>query len=244
MKHPRKAKRTRQKQYEKRFAKWFAVGGITFVLSAIGGLFFWYSNQTPPAPVKIYKTIPLSEIKQRQPSTSEIQDKTVSVSHIHHADDVYHHDTVAPEMPTDTIETVRVADAAPTAPLSDSDLTDAELAEIEHAAWHIEIEQIKSKLHALNAEMGEKYPEVAETSHLSPEEIRKRYPTQAAQAALQEKAEQMQEEFLAKISDFMAHLPMDKKIEIIVGVSQNFDERYGDDAADEVTAKLMRSLGL
>ena len=244
MKYQRKVKRTRQNPPKKRPAKRFAVGSTVLVLLAICALLFWHRNRTPPEPIKIYKTVPMSEIKQRQPSTEEEREKTDITSHIHHTDDGYYHENVAPEMSTDTIDPRPVADAAPTVSRSALEGTDAGLAEIEHQAWHIEIGKIKVKLDALNAEMAAKYPEVTKIRFLSAEDIRKRYPTQAAQTALQEKAEQMQAEFLTKISDFMVHLPMDKKIEIIASVSQNFAEKYGDETADEVTAKLMISLGL
>lgn len=242
MKHQRKARHIRQKQQEKRFAKWFAAGSTAFVIFAIGGLLFWHSNQTPPEPITIYKAVPLSEIKQRQPSTPP----EGSASHTHHPDDGHFHESISPEVSTDTQETVPtddtiLAEMDVTTPL---ELTDADIREVDHEETHIQLKLVKKDILALNTEMLEKYPEVAKVSSLTPEEIRKKYPTQAAQAALQAKTEQMQEEYLTKIRDIMAHLQMDQKIEIIVGVSQKFADRYGDNAADEVTAQLMRSFGL
>ncbi len=243
MKHQRKAKHIRQKQQEKRFTWWFAAGSAVFVLLAIGGLLFWHSKQMPPEPVKVYKMTAWTSPSAQKSDTAEIPQKG-SPLHTHRPDDVHHHDTVVSDVPTDTAEN------APTAPIEsvknpqNFELTEAELAEVDHEVTHIQLELIKEDILALNAEMVEKYPEVAKVSSFTTEEIRKKYPTQAAQAALQAKAEQMREEFLTKIRDIMAHLPMDQKIEIIVGVSQNFADRYGDDAADEVAAQLMRTFGL
>lgn len=239
MKHPRKAKHIRQKQHEKRLTRWFAAGGTVFVLLAIGGLLYWHSKQTPPEPVTIYKTTP----SMRKSDTAETQ-QIGSLSHIHHPDDQHNHENISPDVSTVPVENVPTDDVA----LMDSDKTSFDLeltdAEVAHEVIHMQLEEIKDHIQALNTEMTEKYPEVAKISYLSPEEVRKRYPTQAAQAVLQEKAEKMREEYLAKISDFMGQLPMDKKIEIIVGVSQNFAEKYGDNAADDITARLMRSFGL
>ena len=244
MKHPRKAKHIRQKQREKRFDRWFAAGGIAFVLLGIGGILFWHSNQTPPEPITIYKAVPSSEIKQRQPSTP--LETTGSASQTHHPDDRHFHESIPPEVSTDTLETAPIDDTvlAETDVTTLLELTDADIREVDHEETHIQLELIKEDILALNTEMLEKYPEVAKVNSLTPEEIRKKYPTQAAQAALQAKTEQMQEEYITKISDIMAHLQMDLKIEIIVGVSQKFADRYGDNAADEVTAQLMRSFGL
>ncbi len=193
----------------------------------------------------IYKTTPWTPPSQRQSDTGEIP-QTVSASQTHHPDDGRTHEPILSDVSTDTPETAPTADTV--LPGMDGphslESTDADIAEVDHEVTHIQLELIKEGILALSTEMVEKYPEVAKVSSLSPEEIRKKYPTEVAHEALQTKAEQMQEEFLTKIRDIMAHLPMDQKIEIIVGVSQNFADRYGDNAADEVTARLMRAFGL
>ena len=215
MKRQRKAKRTRQKQDEKQFAKRFAAGSIAIVLLAIGGLLFWHSNQTPPEPITIYKAVPSSKIKQRQLSTPS--ETTGSASHTHHPDDGHHHEPVSPERSTDVAEIRKVFDdEAPTDILA---LTDADIAELEHEALHAKIERIGKEFKAILAEINEKYPEAIEVMSISHEELHKRYPTQASRDALNERLDQMRDAFKERAIQLLSELPTETQLEFIIRIA-------------------------
>ena len=233
MKHQRKLKRTRQNQHEKRFARWFAVGSTAFVLLAIGGLLFWYSNQTPSEPITIYKTVPSSEIKQQQPSTP----KTIgSVSQTHH------HEPVSPEMSTDTSKIGEVLDDE--TPTDISALTDADIDELEHEALHAKIERIGKEFESILAEINEKYPEAIEVMSLSHEELHKRYPTQSARDALNERLDQMRDAFKERAIQLLSELPTETQLEYIIRIDEQISKTHGDEAANEMTAELLDKLKL
>ena len=235
MRHSRKAKRTRQKQDEKQFAKWFAAGGIASVLLAIGGLLFWHSNQTPPEPITIYKTVPSSEIKQRQPSTLET---TGSASHAHHPYDGHAHESISPEVSTD--DTV----LAKTDRTSALELTDADLAALEHEALHAKIERIGKEFEAILVEINEKYPEAIEVMSISHEELHKRYPTQASRDALNERLDQMRDAFKERAIQLLSELPTEMQLEYIIRIDEQISKNHGDEAANEMTAELLDKLKL
>ena len=240
MKRQRKAKRTRQKQDEKQFAKWFAAGSIASVLLAIGGLLFWYSNQTLPEPITIYKAVPSSEIKQRQPSTLET---TGSVSHIHPSEEGHEHvhDPVSPEIPIDNTA-VKTASVDETAPAGNGEFTDAELAELKHEAWHAQLESIIKKIDALNADRTRKYPELSVVKTLSMKEIRQRYPTKAALNQLIERAEKMNTEYNERFCDLISECPLDMQMEILSYTSDYITSKEGPERANQVVSQIMAKL--
>ena len=241
MKHPRKAKHIRQKQDDKRFAWWFAAGGIAFILLAVGGLLFWHSNQTPPEPIMIYKPVPSSEIKQQQPSTAETQGKTESVSHLPYTDDAgYHHGTVALETATDTaVERTMFDDTATTA---NAELTDAELAELEHEAQHLQLELIEEALRVLHAEIIDKYPEIVQFATLTSEDIRKRYRTMDDFEAFLGQVQRAKTEFGERIRDLLLELPFEQQLELLSFFTDMVYENWGNDVAAEFVAQLMITL--
>lgn len=243
MKHQRKSKHIRQKQHEKRFAQWFAAGSVAFVLLAIGGLLFWHSKQPPLEPVKIYKTVPLSEIKQRQLSTPET---TGSASHTHHPDDGHTHKSVSSDVSTDTPETVLTDDAvsAETDGTSALEWTDADLAASEHEVLHAKLERIQKEFETILAEINEKYPEVREVMSISHEELHRRYPTQAARDALNERLDQMRSEFKDRAIQLLSELPTERQLEYIIRIDEQISKTHGDEAANEMTAELLDKLKL
>ncbi len=241
MKHPRKAKHIRQKQQEKRFTRWFAAGGMAFVLLAIGGLLFWQSNQTLPEPIKIYKSTPWTPSPTRKSTTAGTQqpDRT---SHIHHPDDGHHHESVPPEKPTDASKIGEVLDDE--TPTDISALTDADIATLDHEALHAKIERIGKEFESILAEINEKYPEVQEVMSISHEELHKRYPTQASREALNERLDQMRSEFKDRAIQLLSELPTETQLEYIIRIDEQISKTHGDEAANEMTAELLDKLKL
>ncbi len=241
MKYQRKAKHIRQKQQEKRFAQWFAAGGVASVLLAIGALLFWHSNQKPPEPIKIYKDTPGTPVTQRKSdSPAGTQQKSESVSHVHHLDDGHPHENVAPNI----IETAPV-DAASNDEISqDLEVIDADPTELEHAALHATLERVRKEFENLLLEIKEKYPEAIEMLSISHKELHKRYPTQASRDALNERLDQMRTDFKDRAIQLLSELPPNIQLEYIIQIDEQISKTHGDEAANQMTAELLSKLKL
>ena len=242
-KRQRKAKRIRQKQDEKQFAKWFAAGSTAFVLLAIGALLFWHSKQTPQEPLKVYKTTPWALQTLRQPIPSEEQ-QNGGPSHIHPSEggSGSAHENVEPEMPTDTtVETTLIDE---TTPAANRDPTDSEISELEHAALHMTVERVMKEFETILTEMNERYPEVNEVMSISHEELHKRYPTQASRDALNERLDQMRAEFKDRAIQLLSELPTETQLEYIIRIDEQISKTHGEERANEMTAELLDKLKL
>lgn len=184
--------------------------------------------------------------RHRKKTTAAEGQQPGSVSHTHHPDDGHSHESVSSEVSTDISETLSTADAAPPErnPTSSLKLTDADPAALEHAALHVKLERVGKEFGTILAEINEKYPEVREVQSLSYKELHKRYPTQASQDALNERFNQMRDEFKDRAIQLLSELPTEIQLELIIRIDDHITDTLGDDRANEMTAELLSKLKL
>lgn len=96
-----------------------------------------------------------------------------------------------------------------------------------------QMKALKEKINGINARIQAKYPEFAELTTLTPEEIVTRYPTEADMLAFLKRADDFMAEFLQDIRTVFADVPIELREAAYDMVHKQLEQSWGIEAANE-----------
>lgn len=94
----------------------------------------------------------------------------------------------------------------------------------------------------LAIEIKEKYPDIVELTSMSPEEILKKYPTESAIHALEERYLQYESEFIEDIQGSIHRLLLTEHVDDLVDVLLQMEKTLRENWGDEIAEKIMENM--
>ncbi len=214
----------------------------------IGGILFHFhqqKSQTHP-PIKIYKTaIPDANTALPDPidSTHEIHsrtenDPTDKDSAAALARDVSEVSLEKRNFTDVETQNPRIPARLHEEPVSVSETSASNETLPNHQEWlNNQILEIMDRWNA-------KYPDLVDIPYMSKEEFFEAYPTREERDKLLKQAQQAEADFLIELRGYTKQLSPDVKAEGIAFLKDYFTGLWGEDAADQLIAKIRRDLGL
>lgn len=209
-------------------AKFSIILGIVCALLLIGGTYLYY--QSDMETITVYVAPEVSQ-KQAVPQLRNLQSSPASDVHGHI--DASKHES-APG-PMDTLSPTPVQDALNREKLASEDVAN----DSEDFYLHL-----VSQLEALTAQMDEKYPEIAEISGLSLEEIRSRFPTYSDLETITEQGRKLREDYMDGLRSIFLKLPKEVREEALSALWEHFAANVGTEITDEAIADFKAEMGL
>ena len=202
------------------------LGGLVFCVVLVGCTQFysWQVRRTSQEELERTTRTVQQLKKQNETRAAEVEKppppgETVQSGHWHgdkwHATEPHRQDT----LPTTSLETPEPKVLSGESPPADASLT--------------QLKVVKEKIDGINARIQAKYPEFAELTTLTPEEIVARYPTEADMLVLQKRVDDFLEEFLQDIRTVFADAPIELREAAYDMVYKQLEQSWGTEATIE-----------
>lgn len=209
------------------------------VLLVLGlGAFVLLGPKAPPEPIKVYKAVtPAPKATQTDAAeTANLSDAqtqpasdAASVPPVPEAIDAQpmpEAETIS-EMSPETTETeASASNAAEPEKLYFGDYTEEELV------------QIRDWGKNLDARLLEKYPEFAEITRMTPEEIAQKYPTDEDRIQLVKRGQEFLNEYTEEMGAFLVTLPEPIRRSLLNDIHSELSKNWGRKAADQTMEKI------
>lgn len=97
---------------------------------------------------------------------------------------------------------------------------------------------LQEKINGINTRIRAKYPEFAELTSLTPEEIAARYPTESDRIALAQRANDFLAAFLQEIKEVFSDTPIEIRTHVFNQIQNQLTQSWGDEASNTTTEIL------
>lgn len=101
-----------------------------------------------------------------------------------------------------------------------------------------QMKALQEKINGINTRIQAKYPEFAELTSLTPEEIAARYPTESDRILLAQRANDFLAAFLQEIKEVFADTPIEIRTHVFNQVRNQLTQSWGDEASNATTEIL------
>lgn len=213
---------------------------VLVVLIILGiGSFVVFRPKAQVGPVKVYKTVrpapkpTLTETSEAD-GLSDVQTQSLS-------------ETVAVPPESEAVETLPMNETetqavSPLEKSTDSEATATDTDESEKRYFgdytKEEIDQIRDWGKDLDARLMEKYPEFAEITRMTPEEIAEKYPTDEDRRRLAKLGQELLNEYTEEMGAFLVTLPEPIRTSILNEIRSEISKNWGQKASDLTMEKL------